>query len=278
MDDFLQKHFTTGQFAALYGVSKRTLMYYDSIDLFKPAVVKENGYRYYTFGQSGLFDAIQLLRKLQVPLEEIKQHLAHCTPETSQKLLTNQHQLLEQQINELTWLKRVVQTKINNLSFNPAIDYTKLEVVEVQEQPILISSSLCEIPFEQAMKIILSFMQDCYHSRTYSGYPCGYMLDAKKLQQKDFSQFTNCFYRIDEKNNASMNWSYKPAGHYLVGYYKGDWTEIDQSFQQLVQYANEHSLTFSSHAYVESILDDTTAVAEDPYYCEARISVLLEYP
>jgi len=277
MDDFLQKHFTTGQFAALYGVSKRTLMYYDSIDLFKPAVVKENGYRYYTFGQSGLFDAIQLLRKLQVPLEEIKQHLAYCTPETSQKLLTNQHQLLEQQIAELTWLKKVVQTKINNLNTNPAIDYTKLEVVEVQEQPILISSSLCEIPFEQAMKVILSFMQDCYHSRTYSGYPCGYMLDAKQLQQKDFSQFTNCFYRIDEKNNPLMSWSYKPAGHYLVGYYKGDWTEIDQSFQQLVQYANEYSLTFSSHAYVESILDDTTAVAEDPYYCEARISVLLDY-
>ncbi|WP_333595505.1 MerR family DNA-binding transcriptional regulator, partial [Anaerospora hongkongensis] len=37
MHEILQKHFTTGQFAALYGVSKRTLIYYESIDLFKPA-------------------------------------------------------------------------------------------------------------------------------------------------------------------------------------------------------------------------------------------------
>lgn len=276
MHEFLQKHFTTGQFAALYGVSKRTLMYYDSIDLFKPAIVTENGYRYYTFGQSGLFDAIQLLRKLQVPLEEIKQHLAHCTPAASQKLLQNQQQLLEQQIAELTWLKKVVENKLNNLAATPVIDYSKMEIIQAQEQSISISSSFSEIPIEQAMKVILTFMQDSYHTRTYSGYPFGYMLDAKKLQQKDFSQFTNCFYYLDENNNDPKSRSYKPAGRYLVGYYKGDWTQIDQAFQQLVQYANEQSLTFSSHAYIDSILDDTTAMAEDPYYCEARISVLLE--
>lgn len=200
MNEFLQKHFTTGQFAALYGISKRTLMYYDSIDLFKPAVVKENGYRYYTFGQSGLFDAIQLLRKLQIPLEEIKQYLAHCTPQTSQQLLSNQHQLLEQQIAELTWLKKVVQNKIRNIEANLTIDFTKVEILETQEQSILISSPFCEIPFEQAMKVILSFMQDCYQTHSYSGYPSGYVLDAKKLQQGDFRQFTNCFYRIDEKS------------------------------------------------------------------------------
>lgn len=276
MHEILQKHFTTGQFAALYGVSKRTLMYYDSIDLFKPAIVTENGYRYYTFGQSGLFDAIQLLRKLQVPLEEIKQHLRHCTPAASQKLLQNQQQLLEQQIAELTWLKKVVDNKLNNLAATPAIDFTKMTVVQEQAQPVLISSSFSEVPLEQAMKVILAFMQDSYHTRTYSGYPCGYMLDAKRLQQKDFSQFTNCFYYLDENSSAPESRNYKPAGQYLVGYYKGDWTKIDQTFQQLVQYANEHTLTFSSHAYIDSILDDTTAMAEDPYYCEARISVLLE--
>ena len=40
--------FSIGQFAALHGVNKKTLMWYDEIGLFCPAVVKENGYRYYT--------------------------------------------------------------------------------------------------------------------------------------------------------------------------------------------------------------------------------------
>lgn len=73
-----------------------------------------------------------------------------------------------------------------------------------------------------------------------------------------------------------MNWGCKPAGRYLVSYYKGDWPQIDQALQRLVDYANANGLTFAGQAYVESILDDTSAAVEQLYYCEARISILLE--
>ena len=40
------KLFTIGQFAALHGINKKTLMWYDEIGLFKPAFIhEENGYR-----------------------------------------------------------------------------------------------------------------------------------------------------------------------------------------------------------------------------------------
>ena len=48
--------FSIGQFAALHGVNKKTLMWYDEIGLFCPAVVKENGYRYYTYFQSATLE------------------------------------------------------------------------------------------------------------------------------------------------------------------------------------------------------------------------------
>ena len=41
-----EKLFTIGQFAALHNINKKTLMWYDEIGLFKPAVVKEDGDRY----------------------------------------------------------------------------------------------------------------------------------------------------------------------------------------------------------------------------------------
>ena len=40
------KLFTIGQFAALHGINKKTLMWYDEIGLFKPAFIhEENGYQ-----------------------------------------------------------------------------------------------------------------------------------------------------------------------------------------------------------------------------------------
>ena len=36
--------FTAGELAAIFGVSKQTLLYYDRIDLLKPDFVADNGY------------------------------------------------------------------------------------------------------------------------------------------------------------------------------------------------------------------------------------------
>ena len=41
-------YMTTGEFAALMGVSKHTLFHYDDIGLFSPEYVAENGYRMYS--------------------------------------------------------------------------------------------------------------------------------------------------------------------------------------------------------------------------------------
>ena len=48
MENGKYKLLTIGQFAALHEINKKTLMWYDETGLFRPAVVKENGYRYYT--------------------------------------------------------------------------------------------------------------------------------------------------------------------------------------------------------------------------------------
>ena len=57
-----EKTFSTGEFAKLVEVNKDTLLYYDKINLFKPAGIHANGYRYYTFKQFDQFMAIHSLR------------------------------------------------------------------------------------------------------------------------------------------------------------------------------------------------------------------------
>lgn len=67
------KLLTIGQFAAMHGINKKTLMWYDEIGLFKPAVINpENGYRYYNYHQSPMLETILLLRELNVSIREIQ--------------------------------------------------------------------------------------------------------------------------------------------------------------------------------------------------------------
>ena len=70
------KLLTIGQFAALHGINKKTLMWYDETGLFKPAAINpENGYRYYTYHQSPVLETILLLRELEVSIDEIQEFM-----------------------------------------------------------------------------------------------------------------------------------------------------------------------------------------------------------
>ncbi len=65
-------YYSTGEFARLNGVNKRTLHYYDEIGLFSPEHKGENGYRYYTCMQFEQLELILLLRRIGFSIQEIK--------------------------------------------------------------------------------------------------------------------------------------------------------------------------------------------------------------
>ena len=86
-------YWTTGQLAALTGLSIRTLRYYDQIGLFSPSLYTEAGHRRYTSEDMQLLLQILVLKKMHLPLEEIKE-IIHTN---NQNLLDT----LDQQINRI---------------------------------------------------------------------------------------------------------------------------------------------------------------------------------
>ena len=66
-------YWSTGQLAALTGLSIRTLRYYDQIGLFSPSLYTEAGHRRYTSEDMQMLLQILVLKKMHLPLEEIKE-------------------------------------------------------------------------------------------------------------------------------------------------------------------------------------------------------------
>lgn len=64
--------FRIGQLASIYGISGKTLRYYDELGLLKPQYVDEvTGYRYYTSSQIPVLNEIFLLKEMGLSLKEI---------------------------------------------------------------------------------------------------------------------------------------------------------------------------------------------------------------
>ena len=100
--------YTVKQLGDLAGVSGRTLRYYDQIDLLKPTMVNESGYRIYGPREVDRLQQILFYRELGVDLSTIKDLLD--SPDFNERDALREHhkQLLEKR-KQLDLLLRNVE-------------------------------------------------------------------------------------------------------------------------------------------------------------------------
>ena len=126
---------TIGQFAALHGINKKTLMWYDEIGLFRPAAVNpENGYRYYNYHQSSLLETILLLRELDLPISEIQSFMKERSAANLERLLGERLAELDRRITHLKAVRKTLSNHRENMRTLLHIDLSEICVVEKEER------------------------------------------------------------------------------------------------------------------------------------------------
>lgn len=102
----MKEYYTIGEVADIYNVSTDTLRYYDKIDLLKPWVKGENGYRYYSKAQFEIISTIMLLRSMGTPVIKLKDALNNKNADAIIAELTRYSSSIEKEIERLTELKK----------------------------------------------------------------------------------------------------------------------------------------------------------------------------
>src|SRR3954452_24302912 len=91
-----------GRFSRLTGVGVKALRNYDEVRLLVPAAVDdETGYRFYSPDQVDRAEAIRLLRRLDMPLDEIRSTLAANDPAALRSALVSHQRQMASRDSEL---------------------------------------------------------------------------------------------------------------------------------------------------------------------------------
>ena len=125
--------FTVKQLSELAGITRRTLHYYDEIGLLKPTRVSANGYRYY--GEESLLRLQQILlyRKLDMPLEDIRQILERPGFDALSALQSHQVEL-RKRVTHLERMIKTVEQTINHLEGKQEMSHKQLFEAFSEEQ------------------------------------------------------------------------------------------------------------------------------------------------
>ncbi len=108
--------FTIGEIAILFDINKKTLRYYDEIDLFKPSYIDEkNNYRYYTTNQFEKLNTIIYLKSMGIALSKIKSHLDNRSINNTLKLFEIQEEAIKKKIEKLEIIQNKVKGRISKI-------------------------------------------------------------------------------------------------------------------------------------------------------------------
>ena len=122
--------FTIGQFAELHEINKKTLMWYDEIGLLKPACIKENGYRCYSYAQSSSLETILMLRELNVSIKEIQEFMEHRSAAHLEVLLSEKITELNQTISHLKKIQTSLKSRCQEMHTLLHMDLSQISLIQ----------------------------------------------------------------------------------------------------------------------------------------------------
>lgn len=131
---YMEKLYSTGEFAKIAGVTLRTIRYYDKIGLLKPTTILDNGYRKYCNNDLITIQKILSLKELGFSLDEIHPLIQDEDKDSFKKSIKLQTNLINKKIQKLTALKESLKAteKIltkNEIAWDKIIELIKLSSI-----------------------------------------------------------------------------------------------------------------------------------------------------
>ncbi|NJI80800.1 MerR family transcriptional regulator [Clostridioides difficile] len=274
MSQISKNYFTTGEFAKICGVNKKTLFHYDDIGLFSPELKKENGYRYYSYHQLSIFNIISSLKEIKMPLKEIKTYIDKRTPNLLIELLEKKTLDINNEIEKLNNIKALMESTISFTKKACNIDANTITLKEHEEEYLVKTNLIYKEHFigdddENFLYECINFM-DSYDLGDDG--MIGSIIKGEDIMNRDFESYSYLFTKVN-KDYKKYPTSIKPKGLYVTAYHKGSYETINKTYEKLLEFFNQNNLYMGDFVYEEYLLYDISVRDSNEYLTQISAEV-----
>ncbi|MGL5152829.1 MAG: MerR family transcriptional regulator [Clostridium sp.] len=265
------KHFTTGEFAKLMGVTKDTLFHYDKIGIFSPEVKGDNDYRYYSIYQLEVFYVISCLKELGMSLKEIKSYLDRRSPEELITLLKKEERVIDEKIIHFQKMKKVLSQKVEMTKSALSVKSGEIFLEDRDEEYLLRTEGH---PFSDEKSMFISIADHYKYvddKNIYSPSAVGCMSHYSRGIKESFDGYDYYFTTLSV-DNTNYNFI-RPRGKYLSIHHFDGYENIVDSYRKLDNYSKDNDIKLSGYFYEDILLDDLSVKGYEKYLIKISIMV-----
>ena len=250
----MQNYFSSGEFAKLTGVNKRTLHYYHDIGLFKPDFIGENGYHYYSVSQFAQLEFILTLRRIGLSIEEIEAYIKNTSDVSFSQMMKQKKKLIDDSIQKLLAAQAFLEKKAERIQMGMKAKHGDIQRISLPERKMILSAPITGAYDDADFAVAADFSLRL--KKLFSLYDSfGSRISVESLLQGKLNCYDRYFaYCADEMI---------PEGTYLQTFCIGDWEQIPTVYEALMAYARAHHLELDGYAYEEGLNEISLRSMED---------------
>lgn len=264
--------FRTGEFAAICGVKKDTLLHYDQIGILKPEHTDSNGYRYYSVKQLYTFDLISALKRLGMSLREIKFYLDARSPDSFLSLLKEQQRVLAEERKRLDSVALLLEETIHATQLAQSVPPGTIRLETCPEE-YYVAVEAPDYSHYDEPQFLLRSRSLLHWAREHGSlvFPLGDIVTKESLSSGSFVEdFYYCKISPDTETEEILT---KPAGLYAVFYHKGNYDSLESAYETLVQWVLTKGYTIIGNLYEEDLLHFMSSADTNSYVMKISVQV-----
>lgn len=261
-----ERQFSTGAFARYFGIRKDTLLYYDSIGLFRPAGVRPNGYRYYTAAQLRPFGTLLSLREMNVPIRQVRRYFESHGPDGLVAMAREQMARIDEEMARLAATRALFAQVAADTQEALEAPLEQVQIRRLAQAWFFYGApNPAPGPTDDAawMDLLEQFMKQ---TGAPGAAPVGALLARADLERGQFSRVERLFLPVGPGRGTC-----RPAGDFAVFYYKGSYDGLAGAYGRMLAQVAAARWQPCGDAWEEYLIADLAAA--DPARFVTRLTL-----
>ncbi|PAB57829.1 MerR family transcriptional regulator [Anaeromicrobium sediminis] len=267
-----EREYLISDFAKMFNITKRTLQYYDKIDLLKPAYVKENGYRIYGENELGKLIEILIWKNIGLESDHIKKIFKDKTKENISNILEEAEEKINEEIRRIQYIKENIEVMKSNINTRTN-SYDGIQIKELEERISveIISKGFNLNQLEEIMAEGTEILKKTIAERI-PFIEFGLIFNKDAVISENYTKYKGFYYSIPY-NYKRKDTILMKKGKYICQWYEGKIDGIPNVIMNLMAWINSKGYDITGYIlYSESF---SSLYHDDYEYTYGEIQILI---
>lgn len=267
----MKDYYKINEISKMYGIGVDSLRYYEKLGILKPHR-DVNGYRLYNLKEMYKLNMIRDLRRLDFSMQQIKEYLDGQSVGNTLALLSQEEELVQEQMKELKVRERDIHERVSALKTALKI---KTGVMEVRRIPARRCVQISEhITRDEEMDFIMKKLQRKHEDkiRDLGNQTVGAFLSVDDLLRGVSNVYDSVFFVL-EPGAEEYDFEFH-EGTYLSYFYRGDYNQNKDRVREVMEYAHRKGLCLSGRPFELYRIDNRDTAQEEEFLTEIQIEVV----